>query len=363
MGGLTTGGLRVSAFLPGNRPFAAFFALFLPSAKSRKRRKKAFFRRYPPICLNTRLLNPHLRHSKQKPSARIRMGTSTHCRHTAELMLLHFEHFISISQDSEGITRTAKEIPGLHRVGSWLCCYNASEPSRPVPIFPQEVAGVTEATSTLCQLVHWQMVSVIGGCNRCSRRTRLDNARIPHLICIRLKQWFYDWSFGVLFSGFPDRHSCGGILRRPCAKENSTNDAPKASANVIWLQNWLGPNWCVVGRSQDWKVAFSRYHASSFLWCWCISQRAIGDLEFWQVCLRSNAAQADRQAWFKIHEIKRKHWRTSERESNAQHNTYTYKQAGAPRQTRSRIKPEGGKLISFYMGINTASLTHMDTHT
>ena len=50
------------------RPFSAFFALFRRArtalGKSRKRRKKAFFLRYPRICLNPHLLNPHLRHPK-----------------------------------------------------------------------------------------------------------------------------------------------------------------------------------------------------------------------------------------------------------------------------------------------------------
>ena len=58
------------AALPGNRPKSPFFcpfsALFrrVPRApwKSRKRRKKAFFLRYPQISLNPHLLNPHLRH-------------------------------------------------------------------------------------------------------------------------------------------------------------------------------------------------------------------------------------------------------------------------------------------------------------
>ena len=54
--------------LPGNRPKSAFFALFRrvrrAPGKSRKRRKKAFFLRYPQICLNPHLLNPHLRHPK-----------------------------------------------------------------------------------------------------------------------------------------------------------------------------------------------------------------------------------------------------------------------------------------------------------
>ena len=49
------------------RPFSAFFAFFRRAqtapGKSRKRRKKAFFLRYPLICLNPYLLNPHLRHS------------------------------------------------------------------------------------------------------------------------------------------------------------------------------------------------------------------------------------------------------------------------------------------------------------
>ena len=50
-----------------NRPFSAFLALFRrvrrAPGKSRKRRKKAFFLRYPQICSNPHLLNPHLRHS------------------------------------------------------------------------------------------------------------------------------------------------------------------------------------------------------------------------------------------------------------------------------------------------------------
>ena len=50
------------------RPFSAFFALFRrvrrAPGKSRKRRKKAFFLRYPRIALNPHLLNPHLRHPK-----------------------------------------------------------------------------------------------------------------------------------------------------------------------------------------------------------------------------------------------------------------------------------------------------------
>ena len=44
------------------RPFSAFVALFRRArrapGKSRKRRKKAFFLRYPRICLNPLLLNP-----------------------------------------------------------------------------------------------------------------------------------------------------------------------------------------------------------------------------------------------------------------------------------------------------------------
>ena len=48
-------------------PFSAFFAIFQRAqtalGKSRKWRKKAFFIRYPLICLNPHLLNPHLRHS------------------------------------------------------------------------------------------------------------------------------------------------------------------------------------------------------------------------------------------------------------------------------------------------------------
>ena len=37
--------------------------------KSRKRIKKAFFLRYPQICLSPHLLNPHLQHSKGKHGA------------------------------------------------------------------------------------------------------------------------------------------------------------------------------------------------------------------------------------------------------------------------------------------------------
>ena len=44
------------------RPFPAFFALFRrvgrASGKSRKRRKKALFLRYPQICFNPHPLNP-----------------------------------------------------------------------------------------------------------------------------------------------------------------------------------------------------------------------------------------------------------------------------------------------------------------
>ena len=58
------------AALPGNRPKSALFALFLPSfrpfpegakstwEKSRKWRRKAFFLRYPQICLNPPSLKP-----------------------------------------------------------------------------------------------------------------------------------------------------------------------------------------------------------------------------------------------------------------------------------------------------------------
>ena len=71
-GGVTNGGLRGvwPPFLEigRNRPFPALFALFRrvrrAPGKSRKRRKKAFFLRYPQICLNPHLLNPHLRHPK-----------------------------------------------------------------------------------------------------------------------------------------------------------------------------------------------------------------------------------------------------------------------------------------------------------
>ena len=50
------------------RPFSAFFARFrtvrTAPGNSRNLRKKAFFLRFPPICLSPHLLNPHLWHSK-----------------------------------------------------------------------------------------------------------------------------------------------------------------------------------------------------------------------------------------------------------------------------------------------------------
>ena len=53
---------RKSAEIGLFRPFSAFFALFRrvrrALGKSRKRRKKAFFLRYPRISLNPHLLNP-----------------------------------------------------------------------------------------------------------------------------------------------------------------------------------------------------------------------------------------------------------------------------------------------------------------
>ena len=68
-GGVTNGGLRgVWPPIGRNRPFSPFFCLFTvfrrvrrAPGKSRKRRKKAFFLRYPRI-----FLNPHLRHSNPK---------------------------------------------------------------------------------------------------------------------------------------------------------------------------------------------------------------------------------------------------------------------------------------------------------
>ena len=55
---------RKSAEIGRNRPFSAFFGLFWRPGKARKKRTKAFFLRYPRICLNlnAHLLIPHLRH-------------------------------------------------------------------------------------------------------------------------------------------------------------------------------------------------------------------------------------------------------------------------------------------------------------
>ena len=77
-GGVTNGGLRgvwppfpESAEIGPFRPFSAFFALFRrvrrAPGKSRKRRKKTFFLRYPRISLNPHLLNPHLWHPNFGP--------------------------------------------------------------------------------------------------------------------------------------------------------------------------------------------------------------------------------------------------------------------------------------------------------
>ena len=82
-GGVTNGGLRGvwPPFLEigRNRPFSAFFALFRrvrrAPGKSRKRRKKALFLRYPQICLSPHLLNPHLRHPKSKKASPCRKGS------------------------------------------------------------------------------------------------------------------------------------------------------------------------------------------------------------------------------------------------------------------------------------------------
>ena len=70
------------ASLPGNRPFPALFALFRVArravGKSRKRKKKAFFPRYPRICLNPYLLNPHLRHSHSITHAKVKVLQFVH---------------------------------------------------------------------------------------------------------------------------------------------------------------------------------------------------------------------------------------------------------------------------------------------
>ena len=82
-GGVTSGGLRGvwPPFLEigRNRPFSPFSALSAvfwrvqrAPGKSRKQRKKAFFLRYPRICLNPTLLNPRLRHSNYQKNPRVR---------------------------------------------------------------------------------------------------------------------------------------------------------------------------------------------------------------------------------------------------------------------------------------------------
>ena len=72
------------------RPFSAFLALSCRRAlfrwiqktpgESRKRRKRALFLRYPWICLNAHLLNPHLRHSNFVARGKHRFGSISSCR-------------------------------------------------------------------------------------------------------------------------------------------------------------------------------------------------------------------------------------------------------------------------------------------
>ena len=73
------------------RPFSAFFALFRrvrrAPGKSRKRKKRAFFLRYPQICLNPHLLNPHLRHATGRGRGETNSGQ--HCARTWTLPKIH----------------------------------------------------------------------------------------------------------------------------------------------------------------------------------------------------------------------------------------------------------------------------------
>ena len=76
-GGVTDGGLRgvwppfleIGLFWSLS-PFICLFRPFLEGPKStweiRKMQEKAFLLRYPPICLNPHVLNPYLRHPKQR---------------------------------------------------------------------------------------------------------------------------------------------------------------------------------------------------------------------------------------------------------------------------------------------------------
>ena len=77
-----SGPSRKSAEIGLFHPFSAFFTLFRRArrapGKSRKRRKKAFFLRYPQICLNPHLLNPHLRHSKTEQGLKYFRDVSVH---------------------------------------------------------------------------------------------------------------------------------------------------------------------------------------------------------------------------------------------------------------------------------------------
>ena len=105
------------AALPGNRPksaFLPFFCLFAffrraqtAPGKSRKRRKKAFFFRYPLTCLNPHLLNPHLRHSK----------------HSSTFWISRF--FYSVSVDGQGFCNSREPLP--HRCARFLSLFCQSK--------------------------------------------------------------------------------------------------------------------------------------------------------------------------------------------------------------------------------------------
>ena len=129
---------RKSAEIGLFRPFSAFFALFRrvrrAPGKSRKRRKKAFFLRYPRISLNPHLLNPHLRHSKSFVWSSKLFGAISLCRGP------------TLSRSSEFTARSIRQEERFdsHFWGVWD--EFLSENSRRLWLFPGSVRGFSRKT-------------------------------------------------------------------------------------------------------------------------------------------------------------------------------------------------------------------------
>ena len=148
------------------RPFSAFFSLFQrvrrAAEKSRKRRKKAFFLRYPQIRLNPHLLNPYLWHSKNPPGRPTREG----------LISVHFGsvwlRFGSVSGLFRLRFRSVSGVLGGVVVGS--------------------VRGASVREKNITNLA--------AQCEIPPHIAQLDDHQITHLICVRLKLLLYDFLGG-----------------------------------------------------------------------------------------------------------------------------------------------------------------------